>query len=123
MISKVITWGEDREQAIARMLRALDEYKIAGVRTTIPFCQFVLEHPSFLAGEFSTHFVDDEWNPEAISGATDGEALSAAVAAALVQRADGAGSTNNHPSSQEAASRADRSWSPWASNRRWKPRK
>ncbi|GMQ82255.1 MAG: acetyl-CoA carboxylase biotin carboxylase subunit [Rhodothermia bacterium] len=62
MISKVTSWGADRSKAIERMRRALREYEIAGVPTTISFCLFVLEHESFRSGIFSTHFVDQHFN-------------------------------------------------------------
>ncbi len=57
MISKVTTWGADRTEAIDRMRRALAEYEIAGVPTTISFCQFVLQSEPFREGQISTHFV------------------------------------------------------------------
>ncbi len=59
LISKLITFGKDRPEAICRMRRALSEYKIGGVRTTIPFFQRLLSHPEFLAGNLSTHFIED----------------------------------------------------------------
>ncbi len=66
MISKLTTWGRDRETAIDRMIRALDEYEVAGMATTIPFCRFVMQHAGFRAGNFTTHFVDDEFDPSAL---------------------------------------------------------
>jgi len=64
MIAKLVTYGQDREEAIARMLRAIDEYQISGVATTLPFCHFVLQHPEFTSGKFTTKFVDDHYQPE-----------------------------------------------------------
>ena len=66
MISKVTTWGRDREAAIDRMIRALDEYEVASMATTIPFCRFAMEHEGFRAGDFTTHFVDEEFDPSAL---------------------------------------------------------
>ena len=57
MIAKLLTWGEDRNTAIVRMKRALQEYRIAGVKTTIPFCLAVMDHPAFISGDYSTGFV------------------------------------------------------------------
>jgi propionyl-CoA carboxylase alpha chain len=57
MISKLVAWGSDRGDAIRRMQRALREYEIAGVKTTIPFCLWVLQHEKFRTGDFDTHFV------------------------------------------------------------------
>ena len=59
IIAKVITYGEDRNQAIRRMRRTLDEYKIGGVRTTIPFFQALLSHPAFVEADLHTHFIDE----------------------------------------------------------------
>jgi len=61
LLSKLIVWGRDREQAIARMRRALDEYQILGVRTTLPFARWLMDHPRFIAGDFSTDFIAEEW--------------------------------------------------------------
>lgn len=57
MISKLVAWGSDRADAIRRMRRALREYEIGGVKTTIPFCLWVLQHEKFCRGDFDTHFV------------------------------------------------------------------
>ena len=54
MISKLVAWAEDRPRAIARMRRALDEYVVAGIRTTLPFFAWLLEQPDFAAGRFHT---------------------------------------------------------------------
>jgi len=58
LISKLVVWGRDRHEAIERMQRALDEYAITGIKTTIPFHQKVLAHPSFQAGDVSTNFIE-----------------------------------------------------------------
>jgi pyruvate carboxylase subunit A len=60
MISKLIAWGRDRNEAINRMRRALYEYIIAGVKTNIPFHKAVMENPRFVKGELSTHFIESE---------------------------------------------------------------
>lgn len=59
LLSKLITWGQTREEAIRRMLRALSEYQIYGIRTTIPFFKRILHHPRFTAGDYNTHFIAD----------------------------------------------------------------
>ena len=64
MIAKLLTWGEDRLTAIARMKRALREYRISGVKTTIPFCLAVMEDPDFIDGDYHTGFVGEK----AVSG-------------------------------------------------------
>ena len=59
LISKLIAWGGNRPEAIARMRRALTEYEIRGIRTSLPFFQWVLRQPAFLDGEFHTEFLDE----------------------------------------------------------------
>jgi len=58
MISKLVAWSEDRPQAIARMRRALDEYLITGIRTTLPFFRWLLTQPAFESGAFDTTYLD-----------------------------------------------------------------
>ena len=59
LVGKLIVWGSDRQVAIARMLRALDEFEIGGIATTIPADKAILAHPDFAAGEHSTKWVED----------------------------------------------------------------
>ena len=58
LVSKLVTWGDDRAHAVARMRRALREYEVVGIRTTIPFFEWVLEDADFLAARFDTTFID-----------------------------------------------------------------
>jgi acetyl/propionyl-CoA carboxylase alpha subunit len=58
LLAKLIVWAPDRDAAIARMDRALGEYHVAGVRTTIPLLQRVMRDPEFQAGRLSTHYLD-----------------------------------------------------------------
>jgi acetyl-CoA carboxylase, biotin carboxylase subunit len=58
MIGKLITWGKDRTEALNRMSRALSEYMITGIKTTIPFDQAILQDPDFRRGHYSTNFVE-----------------------------------------------------------------
>ena len=88
MIAKVSTWGRTREEARRRMLRALRDYDIAGVRTTIPFCVRVMESEAFQQGDLSTHFVAEHPALAASRPAGPGPARAAAVAAVLGLRAD-----------------------------------
>ena len=85
LVAKVVAWGEDRPQAIERMLRALDEFVIAGIQTTIPFCRFVLRDQEFGAGRFDTHFVSERFRARdlGVIGSTTAEA--AAIAAAFMK--------------------------------------
>ncbi len=71
LLSKLIVWGRDRTQAIARMRRALAEYQIVGVRTTLPFARWLMEQPRFIAADFSTDFIAEEWDSRKKTAATD----------------------------------------------------
>lgn len=67
MISKLITYGKTREEAIQLMVQAIDGYKVEGVETTLSFGKFVCEHEAFVSGNFDTHFVKNHYNPEALT--------------------------------------------------------
>lgn len=62
LISKMIVWGETRVQAIMRMRRALEEYKIVGVRTNIPFHQTMMDTYPFITGKYDTRFVEEQFS-------------------------------------------------------------
>lgn len=84
MIAKLITHAENREAAIAKMIRAIDDYKISGVATTLSFCKFVLKHEAFTSGNFDTNFVKKYFNAElldVIDKETKTEQLAAIIAA------------------------------------------
>lgn len=71
LISKLIVWSETREGAIARMKRALQEYQVSGVETTIPFCLYVLEHPEFASGRYDTFFVEKHFQNDVLEFKAD----------------------------------------------------
>jgi acetyl-CoA carboxylase biotin carboxylase subunit len=58
MIAKLITTAQTREEAISKMRRALDEFVIEGIKTTIPFHRQLMDHPDYVAGDFTTAFMD-----------------------------------------------------------------
>ena len=64
MIAKLICYGNTREEAIEKTIFALDDYRLSGLRTTIPFCRFVLSSEAFRSGKYSTHFVPEYWNDQ-----------------------------------------------------------
>lgn len=64
MLSKLITYGKTRNEAIQLMLIAIDNYHIEGVQTTLPFGAFVFKHEAFISGDFDTHFVKKYYSPE-----------------------------------------------------------
>jgi len=61
MIAKLVTWGEDRQQAIGRMQHALDQYYIRGVQHNISFLNALMAHPRFMAGRLTTNFIAEEY--------------------------------------------------------------
>ena len=85
MIAKLITTGKDREEAIEKMLEAIKNYKIHGVQTTLPFCEFVLKHEAFRKANFTTKFVEEYFSPDKLDLEPDKEGLRAALAAAAYQ--------------------------------------
>lgn len=88
MIAKLITHGATRDEAISRMERAIDDYAITGVETTLPFCRYVMGHKAFASGKYDTHFVRDHFKPEVLEGLDAYEAGAAAlVAAASIKHA------------------------------------
>jgi acetyl-CoA carboxylase biotin carboxylase subunit len=79
MIAKLITYGETRQEAIDRMVRAIDEYKITGITTTLGFGKFVMQHEAFASGNFDTHFVQKYFTPEVLQQDNEEEAFIAAM--------------------------------------------
>lgn len=84
MISKLIVHGKDRTEAIAKMLRAIDDYKIVGVETTLDFCKFVLKHEAFVSGKFDTGFIKNYFTPESLNANNPEYAEIAALAGAMI---------------------------------------
>jgi acetyl/propionyl-CoA carboxylase alpha subunit len=79
MIAKLITYGKDRKEAIERMIRAIDEYHITGITTTLAFGKFVMQHEAFTSGNFNTHFVKKYFTPDVLRTDSEEEALIAAL--------------------------------------------
>jgi acetyl-CoA carboxylase biotin carboxylase subunit len=86
LISKLCAWGPDRPRAIARMSRALREYEVLGIRTTVPFFRWILAQPAFLAAAFHTGYLDEllqQRGGEPFETADKDEEEAAAIGAAL----------------------------------------
>ncbi|MEM6515737.1 MAG: acetyl-CoA carboxylase biotin carboxylase subunit [Bacteroidota bacterium] len=81
MLAKLVTYGKTREEAIELMIKAISEYEIEGVETTLPFGDYVCKHPAFKSGDFDTHFVKNHYAPETILQQQKTEAKIAAVLA------------------------------------------
>lgn len=88
MIAKLICHAENREAAIEKMIRAIDEYQITGLETTLGFCKFVMQHDSFRSGNFDTRFVENYFKPELLNNVSyeDEEKLAALLAATLLEK-------------------------------------
>jgi len=81
MLSKLITYGKTREAAILLMKKAIADYKVEGVATTLSFGKYVFEHDAFTSGNFDTHFVKKYYSPEILQKNTEDEAKIAALIA------------------------------------------
>jgi acetyl/propionyl-CoA carboxylase alpha subunit len=84
MLAKLIAYGKDREEAIERLLRAIDDYKIVGVKNTLAFGKFVLRHPDFVSGKFDTNFVAKHYRSELLKTEDEAEMEIAALVAGYV---------------------------------------
>lgn len=81
MLSKLITYGETRKQAITLMIKAIKAYAVEGVQTTLSFGTFVMQHPAFITGDFDTHFVANHYQAQNIEKLEQEDAYVAAIAA------------------------------------------
>ena len=88
MVAKLVVWGETRAEAILRMRRALNEYRISGIRTSIPFHQEIMDSTEFIWGTFDTGFLERRWWRRSAERSTGHEKI-AAVAAALIAHEEG----------------------------------
>ena len=80
MLAKLIAWGPDRETARLRLIKAIDSYAVVGVKTTLRFGRFVLEHPDFISGRFDTGFVAKNFSPDALEPRPENAQWAAALA-------------------------------------------
>lgn len=81
MLSKLVTYGKNREESIELMIKAIDNYHVEGVATTLPFGKFVMEHEAFRSGDFDTGFVKAYYDAEKLKSSLDKEAEIAAFVA------------------------------------------
>ncbi|XMO85730.1 acetyl-CoA carboxylase biotin carboxylase subunit [Algibacter sp. AS12] len=81
MLAKLITFSKTREEAIQLMIKAIENYHVKGIETTLPFGKYVCEHEAFRSGNFDTHFVKNYYSPEALKAETENEAKIAALIA------------------------------------------
>ena len=81
MLAKLISYGKDREEALQIMLQAIEDYKVEGIFTTLPFGKFVFEHEAFRSGDFDTHFVKKYYSADLLKEEIAKEAEIAALVA------------------------------------------
>ena len=112
MIAKLIVWGETRAQAILRMRRALEEYRIVGVRTNIPFHQTLMDSHRFMGGQYDTRFVEERFSMEDASESRENNNEIAAILATLVAHRETERSAN-------IVNRNERDTSNWKWVGRW----
>lgn len=86
MIAKLAVHAENRDEARAKMVRAIDEYEISGVKTTLPFCRFVMEHEAFASGNFDTGFVGRYFTPDVLDESNADEVEIAALMTAFIEK-------------------------------------
>ncbi len=99
LISKLITWGTNRENSINRMKRALSEYQIAGVTSNIQFLELILNHPVFTNGSFDINFVENEFLSGEVKSSfenSDGETDAASLISALLKSQSSHGIKKNN---------------------------
>jgi propionyl-CoA carboxylase alpha chain len=85
MIAKLIVHAADRESAIDKMGRAIDDFVIGGVATTLDFCRFAIKHPAFVSGNFDTHFVKHYFTPDVLKHESEEEATAVALIAGVLK--------------------------------------
>ena len=113
MIAKLIVWGETRAQAILRMRRALEEYRIVGVRTNMPFHQTMMDSHRFMGGQYDTRFVEERFSMEDSGGGLSEEHMEiAAILATLVAHRE-------NELSAQVVRRSERDTSNWKWVGRW----
>ena len=71
MIAKIIVHAESRDAVIEKTLKALNEFSLIGLKTTVPFCRIVLEHPAFVDASYTTRWVDQVFKPEMLENPDD----------------------------------------------------
>lgn len=106
MIAKLSVHAGTRDEAIDRMVRAIDEYEITGITTTLSFCKYVMGHEQFQSGKFDTKFVEQYYNPEVLKQSLTAEEQEVAAVFA-------AWSLNKHKKSQQPENATGRSTSKW----------
>lgn len=104
LISKLITWGRDRPEAIQRMRRALYEYKITGVKTSLPFLERIMHQPDFVQGNYNTHLIQDNIQWLVADDSCDEDCEDIALVAAMIYHKTRSGIPSKEPVSVKGLS-------------------
>ena len=108
MISKLVVYGATREEAMDRMKRAIEEYQITGVATTLPFGTYVMNHPAFRSGQFDTNFIKHHYRPEDVLPKGNDQELAAILSATELEKNQTSKNNANSPSSGISAWKMNR---------------
>ncbi len=111
ILSKLIVWGQDRDVARARMIRALTDYKILGLRHSIKYLADIIAHPKFVSGETYTNFIPNhfaDWKED-----IDGNLRTALAAAAVIN-------ANGKTGTAAAGEQVKRDYNPWLTMGAWR---
>ncbi|MGB0430695.1 MAG: acetyl-CoA carboxylase biotin carboxylase subunit [Bacteroidia bacterium] len=113
MIAKICVHGADRDEAIKRMIRVINEFELEGIESTLPFGKFVMEHEAFTSGNYNTHFVPNYFKPDMLKNNSESDEILTAAIAALnyKNQSDNRSETNNRVNEP----------SPKWQARKWKP--
>lgn len=112
MIAKLVTYGATRTEAIDRMIRAIQDYEVSGIETTLPFGTFAMQHPAFVEGKFDTHFIDRYFTADKLNTGTGADDKVAAIAAYIYsQQNGGSQSSDDSETPQQSVSN-------WRTNRK-----
>ncbi|UII25308.1 acetyl-CoA carboxylase biotin carboxylase subunit [Fulvivirga maritima] len=113
MIAKLITFDEDRNKATSRMIRAINEYEISGIETTLEFCKYVLQHEAFVSGNFDTKFVEKYFSADKLANTSSKkeEEIAAVFSSLLIE-------TNTKSNQQKNKTGLSSSMNKWKSRAR-----
>ena len=101
LLSKLIVHAATRELACKKMIRAIDDYKISGVATTLPFGKYVMQHHAFLSGQFDTKFIETYFTPDQLKSENAEEEKIAALMAIKVLEENGTATIATHAVNEE----------------------
>jgi acetyl-CoA carboxylase, biotin carboxylase subunit len=115
MIAKLVCHASDRNTAIDKLIRALNEYDITGVETTMGFCKFAIDHEAFRSGNFDTNFVNKYFTPDLLQASANQE--TEMIAVALTALITGEGKAQEKKTTQSSLASKESSGSNWKRNR------